>query len=745
MLNERYEVSLNFLEVYLPSAASFKEVRLQVKVSEKLLELVHNSKPQGQVILYGLNPSTTFEFVLYADQTLVGSCAVPTSVLSPNGVVGSGETWVRIETDAIGMDSSPSKTPVFMRSLSELSSNSQSAAKRYARVRLSVTSRNTANKSRAAPLKMKDITQCPFLTNIASAPHEDVEAFDTYRRVKDEVMRELHDTDRPLVSQVSVKATDLPGDYFTMDIPNLDGLDFSNLNPGEGEVLRSMITGLSQHINVLRADHEELGLLREQIDKSSRALGELEDSIQETTHTMQRESMRAVGTLKLLEDELSKSRNKAAAQRQQITEFKDANDQLQRQKTELAREAIQLRAQTANSSHLETQIGSLKQLQTDLEQKGLDLHGSKEQEAREFAQLATSSAAERSQLIEEKERLLRALSLQSNEVDHLKVEVNCKEAELQAVSLQAKESAEAKKAHDTLIAAKSQSNEILAKFQTLLEGFARTEAQIAAESMEFQDQLVADKQNIAEHLDLVESELESAQKRVNESKRQLLEKKSQIGVLEEMVRADYGKEELQQELELHRATKDEALREVQSLSDYILAQAQKGKDHVQLIYKLSAAVEERNEVVDQLKHVVVMTNSSNPMYVPVRGDSVDETLAAYLNSRTEPIPVPFYREDFEIYIFGTKRIFVKLDCGRIAIRVGGGFMQLEDFLEIYTKQELDKIDARNSRSSPGKTKKLIGKIAEAHLGEKSMSPLRAAKILSQQSFTTCFGVKGSSL
>ncbi len=58
------------------------------------------------------------------------------------------------------------------------------------------------------------------------------------------------------------------------------------------------------------------------------------------------------------------------------------------------------------------------------------------------------------------------------------------------------------------------------------------------------------------------------------------------------------------------------------------------------------------------------------------------------------------RESEGIYHFGTKRVFVKVENGKIIsmsrhipylVRVGGGFLNLEEFLEMYGDSELDKI------------------------------------------------------
>lgn len=43
------------------------------------------------------------------------------------------------------------------------------------------------------------------------------------------------------------------------------------------------------------------------------------------------------------------------------------------------------------------------------------------------------------------------------------------------------------------------------------------------------------------------------------------------------------------------------------------------------------------------------------------------------------------------YIFGTKKIYAKVSNGVLLIRVGGGFMGIEDFFNIYGEQELIKM------------------------------------------------------
>ena len=64
------------------------------------------------------------------------------------------------------------------------------------------------------------------------------------------------------------------------------------------------------------------------------------------------------------------------------------------------------------------------------------------------------------------------------------------------------------------------------------------------------------------------------------------------------------------------------------------------------------------------------------LYVPIKDDPIDIALADFVNTKSPPLGMKFTREDTGVYYFGTKRIFVKLEQGKVIIRVGGGFMQI---------------------------------------------------------------------
>lgn len=56
----------------------------------------------------------------------------------------------------------------------------------------------------------------------------------------------------------------------------------------------------------------------------------------------------------------------------------------------------------------------------------------------------------------------------------------------------------------------------------------------------------------------------------------------------------------------------------------------------------------------------------------------------------------FLRESEGVYRFGQKRVYIKVEKGNtIYVRVGGGYMYIDDFIAKYTNFETDKIERKD--------------------------------------------------
>lgn len=77
------------------------------------------------------------------------------------------------------------------------------------------------------------------------------------------------------------------------------------------------------------------------------------------------------------------------------------------------------------------------------------------------------------------------------------------------------------------------------------------------------------------------------------------------------------------------------------------------------------------------------------MFKAVKGDPIDELWCYHLNKAQLNLPVK--RLSQGKYIFGTRNIMAKIINGKLVIRVGGGYMSADEFIEQYGQIELVKM------------------------------------------------------
>ena len=113
-------------------------------------------------------------------------------------------------------------------------------------------------------------------------------------------------------------------------------------------------------------------------------------------------------------------------------------------------------------------------------------------------------------------------------------------------------------------------------------------------------------------------------------------------------------------------------------------------------------MENRNELLEdkiqELLNINEMLEKNQAVYIAKKNDKVDKTLANYLNRypEREKMNIMFLRESEGVYQFGQKRVYVKVEKGdTILVRVGGGYMHIDEFIRQYTPQEVEKIERKD--------------------------------------------------
>ena len=77
------------------------------------------------------------------------------------------------------------------------------------------------------------------------------------------------------------------------------------------------------------------------------------------------------------------------------------------------------------------------------------------------------------------------------------------------------------------------------------------------------------------------------------------------------------------------------------------------------------------------------------LYKAVKGDPVDELFAEALNRHQCSLPVK--RISPGKYMFGTRQIHCKIINGKLVVRVGGGYMNVDEFIVQYAQIEVTKL------------------------------------------------------
>ena len=98
----------------------------------------------------------------------------------------------------------------------------------------------------------------------------------------------------------------------------------------------------------------------------------------------------------------------------------------------------------------------------------------------------------------------------------------------------------------------------------------------------------------------------------------------------------------------------------------------------------------RDKINDMQELLSEMEQGSQCIYIAHRPDKIHMTLGNFINKYPErkKMGIMFLRESEGVYQFGSKRVYVKVEKGeKILVRVGGGYMSIQEFIDKYTPEE----------------------------------------------------------
>lgn len=107
---------------------------------------------------------------------------------------------------------------------------------------------------------------------------------------------------------------------------------------------------------------------------------------------------------------------------------------------------------------------------------------------------------------------------------------------------------------------------------------------------------------------------------------------------------------------------------------------------------------QKDDYILNLRKSIIEIKKKNQVYICQIDDEIDLKIAEFIHDSKDSILLTqlFLREDNGVYSFGTKRVFAKIENGKVFIRYGGGYQTLEQFVNKYSSIESEKITQKDS-------------------------------------------------
>lgn len=93
-------------------------------------------------------------------------------------------------------------------------------------------------------------------------------------------------------------------------------------------------------------------------------------------------------------------------------------------------------------------------------------------------------------------------------------------------------------------------------------------------------------------------------------------------------------------------------------------------------------------------------------------DDVDIMMLEYMKKWNCNVPITRMGNGY--YLFGTRKIYAKIMNGKLVIRVGGGYMNITEFLDQYSEVEMNKIERLMEKEGVSRYEDI--KVVRQHLG-----------------------------
>lgn len=513
---------------------------------------------------------------------------------------------------------------------------------------------------------------------------------------------------RTRYSRAGSKSPGRAGPDMTSILMDTETRRYVNEYKNQLEYLRTIIYSLDLKLREQDTWKREVSNLREDNDKSNTAREELRKTLLETTHDLKEESAKLNQLIVDLEGHNKDVLRDLKAANNRVDDVETRNHALEIKLAQLESENVELRVRAKNGEIYKKQNEQARNDYISAEKKHNDTLVSLADKIKNLDENLNRLGGQKKKLMEENSRL-------NNTISELKVQLTQEKSnnadlqhELDVLGQQLKltqGSVELLKGiqdqRDSILKdlnkMKEINNQLVGQLDSLEKEVTEKSRDNEATERKNRDELLRANRKVREHEDLI-NELKN---KVGGFRKDNLELKNHIITLEQLlcVKEDvYSQLQTTTERLNARQTDCDSLRSqldgnskvIESLSDKVF------ETEKCLIY-LKNIVADKEDYVSNLKKMILEMKDKASVYIPITDDIVDRRLADFINASNDPNKLTklFIRERDGVYQFGSKRIYIKMENDKVFIRVGGGFLTLEEFLRTHIPAELERMAVKD--------------------------------------------------
>ncbi|CAG9325174.1 unnamed protein product [Blepharisma stoltei] len=679
------EKKLFELRLELKDVTGVPNVKLVLKIEIGDVKEQIEGKGVITVKLDDIAIDTKLSLMLRQGDKLLGNSNVSLGTLFGKGLLGTVEKWFRLKKDN-------ETTNLKLKIGAVLGRNDKKIQKMVTPV---------SSHSRRSSRNYKE-AKCPYLDKLSLNKDANREMLDEMWKIR-KIAGETDQSNYIRITLEPDSPAKIEAGESEFQTPRSDQITIEKLQSCNGSQLKQIVKALCEEARHLSIIASQLPAMRENLTQNIEKRRNLEISSQSETE----------------------------ATKENWTAKEHELHNLQKKKNELVRALIE---KQENSRKLENELDGLKAQFGDLKRENLRLTTDKlyredvRNELEEFEIQAKDTEDRKAELKikvdQAHKELNEAHQRNISQIEQLKGEKNSIKSRLDEVSADyekiSNKNAQLKN-HLNSLKSKLESSEELdqtnknaltsfhlesAKRDEIQEKLSILFSQLKSQSEDIktkQESLLSAKLELSQSLSSIELSIEEKEQEIIGLRRQLFQSSCKKITLEQIccVRADLSQmiEDLSRLHSLHLESRDAVLRDLEAGASYLVKEGEKIHGQAEKLDQLIDAVDTKDGELDSLKGQMGEIKKRNPPYVPANNDPIDAALAEFLNARQVPVPIQFTRQELGTYMFGTRKISMKIENNRLIVRIGGGFTGIEEFVDIYTPIELERQDVVAQKSA----------------------------------------------